>query len=329
MKNNENKKEGMYLLKDCLRSSSLSWTDGTPQERPRIGKNLDLCNCYGQDASTSTWLGPRVQIGNNVGLEPNLVIEADAVIGDGVQIPRNSTIGARTEIAAVTKFRIGAVTIGADNEIGHSCEIVGSLTTGNDCKIGNRTTLRHTKSLDDNVEIGNDCSVGGRTLADRVKLHDHVVISFLTSKINTGSTLCEHVKCYARKIGKNVLIGAYANLDIGVEIEDNLEILPNAQIPEGVHITATEVIEHYRRDEDGNLKRLKYLLIYPIYERESDIPQNDRLFSAWRKRTPLKEHPLGQYVRLRKPLEEQANVPNPASESALIRVWRILNQVFK
>jgi UDP-3-O-[3-hydroxymyristoyl] glucosamine N-acyltransferase len=145
----------------------------------------------GTQIHTGVWLGPRVQIGQDCVLWPNVFVARRTVIGDRVVIHPNVTIGAdgfgylQRDGRHVKIPQIGRVLIEDDVEIGANTCIdrarSGETRIGRGTKIDNLVQIAHNVTIGEKCIVVSQCGISGSTvlgnhvvLGGQVGLRDHV-----------------------------------------------------------------------------------------------------------------------------------------------------------
>ncbi len=193
------------------------------QLQRRILKGHALAGVSFQDVD-STYIGPYVQIGAGVTVEPGTVIVGKTEIGAG------STIGPHTRIQ--------------DCLVGERCRIYMShligAHLGNGVKCGPFANIRPDSVLQDDVKVGNfvevknsvlkpEVSVGHLTYVGDSEIGEH-------TNIGAGVITCNYdgVNKNRTVIGKHVFVGSNATLVAPLKIDDNSFVAAGSTITDDI-----------------------------------------------------------------------------------------------
>lgn len=204
----ENPKECFYLIHNSLASNKKYYSNSF---KTMIGKNCEI--------NEMAYIYPEnVKIGNNVIIEPMVVIHENTIIEDNCIIHSGSVIGgksfafAKLENGKILGLKdLGMVVLSENVEICSNCHIASGIlptdTTFLDknvkldamvhvahgVKIGERTLIPAGAQIAGNVTIGKDSWIGvNATIANRVEIGDNAKISLgsvVTKNVNSGDTV--------------------------------------------------------------------------------------------------------------------------------------------
>lgn len=201
---------------------------------PFFDKKRDRFAWSGQDIHSTAYVDPSAQIGAKVKIGPHAFVGAHTKIGEG------TLIGAQAVIE--NECRIGPNCIihplsfiGANTEMGHSCEIHPQVTIGGDGfgfatdKSGQQNKIPQLGRvvLGDMVEIGANSTIDRATLTETriqsgTKLDKHVHIAH-NCDIGENSLIAGgFFVAGSSKIGKNFMVGGTAVVTDHVNITDNV-----------------------------------------------------------------------------------------------------------
>ena len=159
-------------------------------DRPRIPLGV----------SGKSEIHPSASIGKDVRIGPFVVVDADAVIEDGVEIGSNCHIGAKSSIGTNTVL-MGSVFLYHNVRIGKRCRVHANSVIGSDgfgFVPDSEGTLNRVGQVG-GVRIGNDVEIGASNTIDRGTTEDTV--------IEDGVKLDDQVH-----IGHNCVVGAHSML---------------------------------------------------------------------------------------------------------------------
>ena len=158
----------------------------------------------------STWIGPNVELGGDITIEPNVQIYGRSNIGSG--------------------SHIGSFTVLNDARIGENVNIIGSVrinnsTIGESCSVGPYVFIRDNAEIMDNVRVGRFVEIKKSHIADGTKIPHLSYIGDAEIGTNTnigaGTITCNYdgVNKNKTKIGNDCFIGSdtmlIAPLNIG------------------------------------------------------------------------------------------------------------------
>lgn len=175
------------------------------------------------DAS-STYIEPTVAIGKGSIIYPMSMLQGATIIGEGVAVYPYSQL---------TDTCIG------DNTVVNSSYSVGAIV-GRDCTVGPFACLRKGTVIGDNCRIGDYVEIKNSILKDNVKAAHLAYIgdSFVDSGTNVGCGAVfanfDGKKKRGVHVGKNVFIGANANLIAPLSIGDEAFIAAGSTITKDV-----------------------------------------------------------------------------------------------
>ena len=182
-----------------------------------------------------------VRLGEGVSVGPLTVIEAGAVLGDGVVIVGQCHIGAGVQIGAQTRLA-PHVTLMPGTRLGQRCLLHGGVVIGAD-GFGFAPHQGRWEKIEQlgGVVVGDDVEIGANTCIDRGALDDTV--------IGEGVKLDNLIQ-----IGHNVQIGAHsamagcagvagsARIGRGCTVGGGAIVLGHLELADGVHISAASVV---------------------------------------------------------------------------------------
>ena len=182
-----------------------------------------------------------VRLGEGVSVGPLTVIEAGAVLGDGVVIASQCHIGAGVQIGAQTRLA-PHVTLMPSTRLGQRCLLHGGVVIGAD-GFGFAPHQGRWEKIEQlgGVVVGDDVEIGANTCIDRGALDDTV--------IGEGVKLDNLIQ-----IGHNVQIGAHsamagcagvagsARIGRGCTVGGGAIVLGHLELADGVHISAASVV---------------------------------------------------------------------------------------
>lgn len=189
----------------------------------------------------SSVIAASVELGQNVGIGPNVVIEEGVKIGSNVFIRAGTFIGE-------------SVTIGNNCDIGPNVSILYGCTIGSNCLLhpgvcigsdgyGYRWLQDHhhkipqlgTVVVEDNVEIGSNSCIDRATMAE--------------TRIGTGTKIDNLVHiAHNNKIGKNVIMTALvgiagsSKIGDGVILAGQAGVIDHVEIEKGVMVGAKSLV---------------------------------------------------------------------------------------
>lgn len=197
-------------------------------DRPRVPVGI----------SEKSEIHPSATIGEDVRIAPFVVVEADAVIGDGVEIGANCHIGSNSRIGADTVL-MGSVFLYHNVRIGMRCRIHANSVIGAD---GFGITPDRNGKLNrvaqvGGVRIGDDVEVGASNTIDRGAIQDTVIEDGvkLDDQVHIGHNCVigsHSMLCGCTGLGGSVTIGRHCVLAGGVGVAGSgpLEIADGVQV---------------------------------------------------------------------------------------------------
>jgi UDP-3-O-[3-hydroxymyristoyl] glucosamine N-acyltransferase len=195
-----------------------------------------------QIASTAT-LGAGVELGADVAIGPNSVVEGGAKLGDGVIVGANCVIGERCEVGANTELK-DLVCLYADSIVGANCIIHSGARIGVDGFGYVQQDNRHRKVpqvgrcvIEDDVEIGaNTCidrgSVGETRIGAGTKIDNLVHIAH---NVRMGR---------ACVIVAQVGIAGSTTLGDGVALGGQVGLIGHLSVGDGASVGAQSGVSH-------------------------------------------------------------------------------------
>lgn len=150
-----------------------------------------------------------LEVGNDVVIDVNVVIEGKVKLGNGVTIEPNNIIKNSTI---------------ADHSVVHANSVIESAIIGEHCEIGPFARIRPDTHLAQQVKIGNFVEVKKSTIARQSKVNhlSYIGDTEMGEKVNigAGTITCNYDGANKHKtiIGNNVFIGSDTQLVAPVEI---------------------------------------------------------------------------------------------------------------
>lgn len=150
-----------------------------------------------------------IEVGRDVVLEPNVIIEGPVRLGDGVRIGASCLIQ--------------QASIGAGTQV-HPHSIVQAADVGSDCRIGPFARLRPGAQLADGAHIGNFVEIKNSSIGARTKINHLSYIGDATVgagvNIGAGTITCNYdgVDKWPTTIGDDAFIGSGSMLVAPVTI---------------------------------------------------------------------------------------------------------------
>lgn len=150
-----------------------------------------------------------LEVGNDVVIDVNVVIEGKVKLGNGVTIEPNNIIKNSTI---------------SDHSVVHSNSVIESAIVGEHCEIGPFARIRPDTQLAQQVKIGNFVEVKKSTIAQQSKVNhlSYIGDTEMGEKVNigAGTITCNYDGANKHKtiIGDNVFIGSDTQLVAPVEI---------------------------------------------------------------------------------------------------------------
>jgi bifunctional UDP-N-acetylglucosamine pyrophosphorylase/glucosamine-1-phosphate N-acetyltransferase len=150
-----------------------------------------------------------LEVGNDVVIDVNVVIEGKVKLGNGVTIEPNNIIKNSTI---------------ADHSVVHANSVIESAIIGEHCEIGPFARIRPDTHLAQQVKIGNFVEVKKSTIAQQSKVNhlSYIGDTEMGEKVNigAGTITCNYDGANKHKtiIGNNVFIGSDTQLVAPVEI---------------------------------------------------------------------------------------------------------------
>ena len=151
----------------------------------------------------------KLECGEDVFIDVNVVFEGEVRLGDGVRIESNNVIRDSS--------------LGAGTVVHPNCHLEGA-TTGDQCEIGPFTRMRPGATLANRVKLGNFVEVKKSTIADGSKVNHLTYIGDTEIgtgvNVGAGTITCNYDGANKHKttIGDDVFIGSGVNLVAPVEI---------------------------------------------------------------------------------------------------------------
>ena len=151
----------------------------------------------------------KLECGEDVFIDVNVVFEGEVRLGDGVRIESNNVIRDSS--------------LGAGTVVHPNCHLEGA-TTGDQCEIGPFARMRPGATLANRVKLGNFVEVKKSTIADGSKVNHLTYIGDTEIgtgvNVGAGTITCNYDGANKHKttIGDDVFIGSGVNLVAPVEI---------------------------------------------------------------------------------------------------------------
>lgn len=191
-----------------------------------------------RDRINTYWMNEGITIINpdNTYIEKAVTIGKDSIIGPGVRLCGNTTVGSNCEITgdtmivdttiakdtSVQSSYIEESVIGSDVTVGPYAHIRPGCDIGNDINIGNFAELKNTK-LNDGVRMGHHSYLGDTTVGVDVNIGAGV-ITVNYDGVNKHKTI----------IGDHAFIGSNSNLIAPVQVSDRGYVAAGSTITKDV-----------------------------------------------------------------------------------------------
>ncbi|MCQ1058538.1 UDP-3-O-(3-hydroxymyristoyl)glucosamine N-acyltransferase [Photobacterium sp. DNB23_23_1] len=201
----------------------------------QVAQLLDTTPASASDIAPSAYVDPTAQLGENVAIGHNVVIEAGARIGDNAQIGAGCFIGKNAQIGAGTKLWAN-VTIYHNVVLGEQCLVQSGTVIGAD-GFGYANDKGEWVKIPQlgSVRIGNRVEIGACTTIDRGALDDTVIEDNViidnqmqiahNVQIGYGTAMAGGtIVAGSTKIGKYCIIGGASVLNGHIEIADGVTI---------------------------------------------------------------------------------------------------------
>ncbi|MBY5948839.1 UDP-3-O-(3-hydroxymyristoyl)glucosamine N-acyltransferase [Photobacterium rosenbergii] len=201
----------------------------------KVAQLLDTTPAAASDIAPSVYVDPTAQLGKNVSIGHNAVIEAGAQIGDNAQIGAGCFIGKNAQIGAGTKLWAN-VTIYHSVVLGEQCLVQSSTVIGAD-GFGYANDKGEWVKIPQlgSVRIGNRVEIGACTTIDRGALDDTIIEDNViidnqmqiahNVQIGYGTAMAGGtIVAGSTKIGKYCIIGGASVLNGHIEIADGVTI---------------------------------------------------------------------------------------------------------
>ena len=201
----------------------------------KVAQLLDTTPAAASDIAPSAYVDPTAQLGENVSIGHNAVIEAGAQIGDNAQIGAGCFIGKNAQIGAGTKLWAN-VTIYHSVVLGEQCLVQSSTVIGAD-GFGYANDKGEWVKIPQlgSVRIGNRVEIGACTTIDRGALDDTIIEDNViidnqmqiahNVQIGYGTAMAGGtIVAGSTKIGKYCIIGGASVLNGHIEIADGVTI---------------------------------------------------------------------------------------------------------
>ncbi|MDV5171748.1 UDP-3-O-(3-hydroxymyristoyl)glucosamine N-acyltransferase [Photobacterium rosenbergii] len=201
----------------------------------KVAQLLDTTPAAASDIAPSAYVDPTAQLGENVSIGHNAVIEAGARIGANAQIGAGCFIGKNAQIGAGTKLWAN-VTIYHNVVLGEQCLVQSSTVIGAD-GFGYANDKGEWVKIPQlgSVRIGNRVEIGACTTIDRGALDDTIIEDNViidnqmqiahNVQIGYGTAMAGGtIVAGSTKIGKYCIIGGASVLNGHIEIADGVTI---------------------------------------------------------------------------------------------------------
>ena len=175
---------------------------------------------------------------NNTFIDTQVKISRGAVIGVGVQIYGNSTIGSDAHIDGPTFIKDSSVSAGATV---HSFSHLEDAKVGKGASVGPYGRLRTGAVLDESSKVGNFVELKKTRLGKGAKanhlayLGDSVIGE--KSNVGAGTITCNYdggPTKHKTRLGKNVFIGSNSTLVAPVDLQDGVFVAAGSTITQSV-----------------------------------------------------------------------------------------------
>lgn len=184
----------------------------------------------------------RLQCGENVRIDVNVIFEGDVVLGDGVFIGANSVI-ANAEIGSGVKI--------------HPFTHIDGAVVGAGAEVGPYARLRPGTVLDDGAKIGNfvevkNTHVGARAKANHLAYLGDAEIG-TGSNVGAGTITCNYdgANKHRTTLGKGVFVGSNSTLVAPLTIGDGGFIAAGSTITDDVKNNELAVARGRQRNVEG------------------------------------------------------------------------------
>lgn len=189
---------------------------------------------------------PTVTLGNNVFIGPHVVVEENAVIGDGSQLYANVFVGRQAKVGKNT-ILYPSVTVYSDCIVGNNCIIHAGTAIGSDgfgfapTPDGSYAKIPQIGNviIEDNVETGANCCIdratmGSTILRKGVKLDNMVQIAH-NAEVGENTVIAGlSGVAGSTKVGKQCVIGAQVGIVGHITIADGTQIGGQSGIPKSI-----------------------------------------------------------------------------------------------
>jgi acetyltransferase-like isoleucine patch superfamily enzyme len=203
----------------------------------------------GSAPSASARVDQSAIVGAYVVIEPNVIVEAECVIGNhvtlcegahlqaGARVADFAVVGRRPSLGSRSTAKAGAlpgVVVGAHSSIGSHTVVMAGTTLGSRCIVGDSAGIRERCSIGDDVVVGravtveNDTTIGSRTkvqsgayITAYVTIEDDVFIAPMVVTTNDnfmGRTEARHSLIKGCTIRRGARVGGGAHILPGIEV---------------------------------------------------------------------------------------------------------------
>ncbi len=200
-------------------------------EFTKLFRKNNYSTIFTSKISSSAVLAPNVEIGKDVTIYPNVVVDEDCVIGDGVVIYPNTFIG-KGVVIGNGSIIYSNVTLREHTVIGNTVIIQAGAVIGS-CGFGYNTSKDYKhKKIDQlgSVVIEDDVEIGANTTIDRARIASTIIGK--GTKIDNLVQIGHNVK-----MGKDCLIVSQVGIAGSVEIGDRVTL--GGQVGVVGHISIT------------------------------------------------------------------------------------------
>lgn len=207
----------------------------------RYAEDLMRCGCRLQDASRIDIRG-NVAVGNDVSIDPNVLLEGLVELSAGVRIGANCVIK--------------NATIGKNTVI-HPFTVIESAKIGRNCSLGPYARIRPGTVLDDAVQIGNFVEVKKSHIGDDSKVNhlsyigDSVIGKH--TNIGAGTITCNYdgLNKHRTIIGDNVFVGSGTQIVAPLTIHDCATIAAGSTLTKDAKSNALTLARTEQRTIDN------------------------------------------------------------------------------
>ena len=196
----------------------------------------------------STWIGPRVKLGEDIEIQPNVQLWGDTSVGSGCTL--------------------GSFTVLQDSALGENVEIIGSVRikksrVGDNSIIGPFVFIRDGAELDHDVHVGRFVEIKKSTIRNGAKVPhlSYVGDAYIGERTNigAGTITCnfDGEKKNFTKIGKNCFVGSDTMFVAPVTIGDDVFTAAGSVITQDIPDGALGVARARQKNVEGWSSRRK------------------------------------------------------------------------